>query len=106
MTGTRVICGTIDGYYRHLQCREVPCHACSGTRSTIRAEWEAALPLPTWPGAAAMHRKHLDRIENYLDVGGDHMPEREAARRLGVSMRTVVRWRKVLRQVAYRRAGL
>jgi hypothetical protein len=36
-------------------------------------------------------------IENYLFIGGDRMSARQAAERLSVSMRTITRYRAVLR---------
>lgn len=37
------------------------------------------------------------RIDDYLFIGGDRMSAAEAARRVGVSPRTVVRYRATLR---------
>ena len=42
---------------------------------------------------------HLDSmIEDYLFIGGDRMPARLAADRMGVTQRTVERWRRYLRE--------
>ena len=59
------------------------------TSDMTRAELEAALP-----GTA---RRRLDGIEDYLWVGGDSMSEQAAAARLGVTERTICRYRAVLR---------
>jgi len=59
------------------------------TRETPRAELEAALP--------GMRRRFLDGLEDYLWVGGDRMSARHAARRLGVTERTICRYRAALR---------
>ena len=59
------------------------------TRYTTREQLEAALP-----GA---RRRHLDGIEDYLWAGGDRMSAQAAARRLGVTERTVCRYRATLR---------
>jgi hypothetical protein len=61
------------------------------TRDTSRAELEAALP--------AVQRRVLDGIEDYLWVGGDRMSAKAAARRLGMTERTICRYRKALRSV-------
>ena len=37
------------------------------------------------------------RIQDYLWIGGDQMSAREAARRVGVTQRTIVRYRATLR---------
>ena len=48
--------------------------------------------------ARAIHAKFLAGIEDYLFIGGDRMPARQAAGRLGVSTRTIVRYRAYLRR--------
>jgi arginine deiminase len=56
----------------------------------------------TWrqhPGQAGYQRKRLGFIEDYLFIGGDLLSARQAARRLGVSDRTVVRYRAFLRSL-------
>ena len=53
-------------------------------------------PVPT---GAAMQRRKLDFIEDYLFIGGDLLSARQAAQRLGVSARTVVRYRAFLRSL-------
>lgn len=50
-------------------------------------------------GGQAIHAKFLSGIEDYLFIGGDRMPARQAAGRLGVSTRTIVRYRAHLRRV-------
>lgn len=53
-------------------------------------------------GRAMAHRRwddHLDSmIEDYLFIGGHRMPARAAAGRMGVTKRTVERWRRELRE--------
>jgi hypothetical protein len=49
------------------------------------------IPPPRGPQA--------ERIEDYLFIGGDRLSARTAAERLGVSQRTVTRWRAALRSV-------
>jgi DNA-binding CsgD family transcriptional regulator len=39
-------------------------------------------------------------IEDYLFIGGDQMPAQDAAQRLGLSERTVYRYRAILRRRA------
>lgn len=53
-----------------------------------RQELEAMLP--------GVRRRHLDGIEDYLWVGGHRMSARQAARRLGVTERTICRYRATL----------
>lgn len=59
------------------------------TRHTSREDLEAALPH--------VRRHHLDGIEDYLWAGGDSMSAQAAARRLGVTERTICRYRRTLR---------
>jgi response regulator of citrate/malate metabolism len=59
------------------------------TAATTREELEAALP--------GVRRHHLDGIEDYLFVRGDRMSAAEAAGHLGVTERTVCRYRATLR---------
>ena len=48
--------------------------------------------------AGRAHRaRMLSGIEDYLFIGGDRMSQRQAAERLGVTMRTICRWRAYLR---------
>ena len=49
--------------------------------------------------SAARWGGHLDSmIEDYLFIGGHRMPARAAAGRMGVTKRTVERWRRELRE--------
>jgi hypothetical protein len=43
------------------------------------------------------HARLLAGIEDYLFIGGDRMSQRQAAERLGVTMRTICRYRAYLR---------
>lgn len=47
---------------------------------------------------AAFAEIKRSRIEDYLHIGGHHMSAREAAERVGVSPRTINRYRRELRQ--------
>jgi hypothetical protein len=46
-----------------------------------------------------IHAKMLAGIEDYLFIGGDRMSQRQAAERLGVTMRTICRYRAYLRGI-------
>jgi predicted DNA-binding transcriptional regulator YafY len=65
------------------------------TRDQLEA---AVLTSPTLRGRCSQY-KRVHGIEDYLHVRGDLMSARQAALRLGVSQRTVTRWRAVLREV-------
>jgi len=58
-------------------------------RDMSREQLEAALP--------GTRRHRLDGIEDYLWIGGDRLSARRAAERLGVTERTICRYRSVLR---------
>jgi hypothetical protein len=49
-----------------------------------------------------IHAKMLGGIEDYLYIGGDRMSQRQAAERLGVTMRTICRYRAFLRGIGAR----
>lgn len=51
-------------------------------------------------GRSAWEDIKRSRMDDYLHIGGDRIPAREAARRLGVSARTVNRYRAELRKAA------
>jgi predicted DNA-binding transcriptional regulator YafY len=57
-----------------------------------RTRWDAA--------QRAQQEARLSRIEDYLFIGGDRLSAARAAKRLGVSPRTVVRYRAALRELA------
>jgi predicted DNA-binding transcriptional regulator YafY len=48
-------------------------------------------------GRSVWSEIRASRIEDYLWIGGDRMSASQAARRIGVSQRTVVRYRATLR---------
>jgi predicted DNA-binding transcriptional regulator YafY len=53
--------------------------------------------------AGRAHRaRMLGGIEDYLFIGGDRMSQRQAADRLGVTMRTICRYRAYLRGLGAR----
>lgn len=56
-----------------------------------RTEW-SDIPL-----YRTLQEARISRIEDYLLINGDHLSARQAAARLGVSSRTVVRYRTALR---------
>lgn len=56
-------------------------------------------------GRQAWAEQTASRIDDYLWIGGDHMSARAAAERMGVTSRTIVRWRAKLRASALERAA-
>lgn len=64
---------------------------------------EAVKPEPSRPCEAAIRRRRLDRIEDYLFIGGGRISAARAAERLGVSSRTITRYRAALRAVTGQR---
>jgi predicted DNA-binding transcriptional regulator YafY len=64
------------------------------------SELEARTDWEDHPGRRGMQAAKLGRIEDYLFIGGDRLSAARAARRLGVSPRTVVRYRAALRELA------
>ena len=58
---------------------------------------ELVLTSPSHRGRYSQMRR-VYGIEDYLHIGGHRMSARQAARRIGVSERTVTRWRAVLRE--------
>jgi len=56
-----------------------------------------ALAAARRAAARTIHAKMLAGIEDYLFIGGDRMSQRQAAERLGVTMRTICRYRAYLR---------
>lgn len=57
-----------------------------------------ALDVARAEAGRAIHAKMLAGIEDYLFIGGDRMSQRQAADRLGVTMRTICRYRAYLRR--------
>lgn len=51
------------------------------------------------PATNGARRAREGRIEDYLFIGGPRLPRWQAAHRLGVSIRTIERYQKTLRQV-------
>jgi predicted DNA-binding transcriptional regulator YafY len=52
-----------------------------------------------------MHRKMLGTIEDYLNINGPYLSAAQAAARLGVTPRTVQRYRAFLRGLASQTPG-
>lgn len=65
-----------------------------------RADLEALAPRHARPNAQGHRRAMLDRVEHYLNVNGPALSAQQAAIRLRVSRRTIVRYRKLLRGAA------
>jgi hypothetical protein len=59
----------------------------------------AVLTAVTIHGRSSQYRR-LHGIEDYLHIRGDRLSARQAAIRLGVTPRTVCRWRAVLREAS------
>jgi predicted DNA-binding transcriptional regulator YafY len=51
-------------------------------------------------GRDVMRERRAGRIEDYLFIGGDKLFNRQAAERLGVTMRTITRYRRALREMS------
>lgn len=51
-------------------------------------------------GAEARHQQRLSRIEDYQFIGGPRLSNRLAAQRLGLSKRTIERYRATLKETA------
>ncbi len=47
---------------------------------------------------AATRNARASRIEDYLFIGGPRLPDRQAAQRLGLSVRTIERYPAALRE--------
>jgi hypothetical protein len=62
-----------------------------------REQLEAACLTSPRGCARNRQRVHVDGIEDYLFTGCDKLPEGQAAGRLGVSVRTIQRYRRTLR---------
>jgi len=66
-----------------------------------RDQLERAYPCPAATHrhntCCALHRKRLDLIEDYLFIGGDRLSGRQAAERLGISQRSIARYRAALK---------
>jgi arginine deiminase len=65
--------------------------------AAVISEFEARTVWADHPGHQGQQRARLGRIEDYLLINGDYLSAAEAAARLGVSARTVVRYRAALR---------
>jgi hypothetical protein len=57
-----------------------------------------AVVTSPFPNGRACQFRRVYGIEDYLFIGGDRMSARQAAARLGVTPRTITRYRKVLRE--------
>jgi len=56
-----------------------------------------AAPWPARPCSRGLHRKMLTAIEGYLNINGPYLTAAQAAARLGVTERTIHRYRAFLR---------
>ncbi len=57
----------------------------------------AGFPWSSVPKGRVKQEQMLSFITDYLIIGGDRMSADQVARRLGVTPRTVCRWRRLLR---------
>jgi predicted DNA-binding transcriptional regulator YafY len=65
-----------------------------------RDELEAACAWSQHPNGRANQAARLSRIEDYLFIGGHKLTQSNAAARLGVTVRTIQRYRQALRTMA------
>lgn len=65
--------------------------------ATLISELEARTDWSERPSKRGQQRARIGRIENYLLINGDYISAAQAAARLGVSDRTVTRYRAILR---------
>jgi hypothetical protein len=70
------------------------------TAAAIVSELEARTEWSARPGVRARQLGRIANIEDYLFIGGDRLTIGQAAARLGVTARTVVRYRAALRALA------
>jgi len=64
-----------------------------------------AAPWPAKPWSRGLHRKMLATIEDYLNINGPYLTAAQAASRLGVTERTIHRYRAFLRGLASQTPG-
>ena len=64
-----------------------------------RQQLAAACDWSLYPPAMARQSQRLDAIEDYLFIGGDKLSAAQAAIRLGVTRRTIQRYRAFLRAI-------
>lgn len=65
--------------------------------AAVISELDARTDRSGRPGVRAQQEAMLGRIEDYLLINGDRLSAAKAAERLGVTERTVVRYRAALR---------
>lgn len=63
-----------------------------------REQLEALAPPRATAHGRAHRRNMLNRVENYLFIGGPYLTAATAAYRLGVNVRTIERYRALLRR--------
>ena len=66
---------------------------------------EAVLVTSAVPKGRSSQLRRVYGIEDYLFIGGDRMPASVVAERLGVTERTIYRYRTVLRDLAGKAAA-
>jgi hypothetical protein len=65
-----------------------------------RDQLKRALVTSPHPNGRGCQMRRVNGIEDYLFVGGPRMSQRQAAQRCGVTIRTIERWRKALREAS------
>ena len=96
MSGDLKPCGTLAAYRRHTRRREKPCRSCSDASNAYRRSQRGIRDIIAI-GGRTITGALLNRIDDYLFIHGDQMTARAAAERLGVSKRTIARYRDTLR---------
>jgi hypothetical protein len=82
-------------------CGEFLPHACAPVVRVTRRRFTGRRTVKItdrFPNGRACQFRRVYGIEDYLFIGGDRMSARQAAARLGVTPRTITRYRKVLRE--------
>lgn len=99
-------CGTPAAYMRHIRAGETacdPCKAANAEKTRLRAARVTREEIAALITAASPRRRKavrldvVSRIEDYLNINGDHLSVRVASRRLLVTPRTILRYRSILR---------
>jgi hypothetical protein len=65
-----------------------------------RERLEAALITSPHPNGRSCQRRRVNGIQEYLRINGPYLPAAQAAARLGVTRRTIERYRAALRKAS------